>query len=203
MEDFVLGKFERDYSQVARAFQDTLESQPAGGAALAIFKDGREVVNIWGGESQEGVPWSEETSVLIYSCTKGLVSIMAHQLVERGLLDLEAPVANYWPEFAQAGKGDIPVRWLLEHKAGLSAPRKELIFEDIVKLEPILSALAEQKPIWEPGTGHAYHTLTFGYLIGRVISGATGQSLQDHFQEVAAQPLNIRAWIGVPEGVDS
>lgn len=203
MGDLVLGKFEKDYSTVVQTFKDTLMRQPSGGAALAIFKDGKPVVDIWGGESKPGIPWHQETSVLIYSCTKGLVSIMAHHLVELGLLDLEAPVSNYWPEFAQAGKGDIPVRWLLEHKSGLSAPRKDLTFSEILQLEPVLTALAEQEPIWEPGTGYAYHALTFGYLIGRVISGITDKSVQDFFQEVVAQPLNIRAWIGMPEGVDS
>jgi CubicO group peptidase (beta-lactamase class C family) len=196
------GNFLPEYSHLVDAFQDAFTKQSSGGASLAIFKDGSPIIDVWAGYSQSDVQWKEGNLALLFSCTKGLLSLMAHRLVEEGLLDLDAPVSKYWPAFAQAGKDKIPVKWVLEHKSGLSAPRADLTFQNMIELDPILTALEEQEPIWEPGTGYAYHALTFGYLVGRVISSITDKSVRDYFQESIAQSLNIPAWIGVPPGAD-
>ena len=187
------------YKRVSDKFQQILKHQPIGGAALSIFRDGKEVVNLWGGDKNDSEVWTEHTATTIFSCTKGLVSILAARLVQESLLDLDDPVAKYWPEFAQSGKQAIPVRWLLEHKAGLSAPRKDLSIEDVIAYQPVLDALAQQEPLWEAGTGHAYHALTFGHLVGRVIFGATGLRIGEYFKKLVADPLGASAWIGIPK----
>jgi CubicO group peptidase (beta-lactamase class C family) len=159
------------------------------------------VVNVWSGttrKQEDSAPWREDTTSLMFSVTKGLISILTHRLAQEGLLDLDRPVAYYWPEFAAAGKGEIPVRWLLQHRAGLSATRHDFSIEDVVAITPIDEALAAQEPLWKPGTGHQYHAMTFGNLVGKVISIVTGRTLTEAFQELIAEPLEAEAWVGIP-----
>ena len=126
-----------------------------------------------------------------------MTAICAHQLVERGLLDLDAPVAKYWPEFAQKDKGAIPVRWLLSHQAGLPAIRKPLAQDELYDWNAMAAALAEQEPWWEPGTRHGYHALTFGHLVGEVIRRVSGKSVGTFFRENVAGPLGADFHIGL------
>ena len=120
-------------------------------------------------------------------------------LVERGDLDLDAPVTDYWPEFGAAGKDEIPARWLLCHKSGLAAVRKDVTIEDAAAWDPVIEALAEQEPYWEPGTAHGYHAITFGWLVGEVVRRITGDSLGAFFAREVAKPLSLDFWIGLPE----
>src|SRR4029453_18503488 len=122
-------------------------------------------------------PWRRDTLANVYSTTKGITAICAHQLVERGELDLDAPVARYWPEFAQKGKADIPVRMLLNHQAGLPAVSKTLAPEDIFDWGTMTRALAEQEPWWEPGSSHGYHALTYGWLVGELVRRVSGMGI--------------------------
>lgn len=169
-----------------------------GGSSLAIYKDGRPVVDVWQGESAPGIPWHRDSVSVVFSCTKGLASILIHRLVEEGKLDLEQKVSYYWPEFAQSGKQDIPVGWLLQHKAGLSAVRRDLTLDEVIDGHTIEDELAKQEPLWEPGTAHSYHALTFGTLSGKLVHNITGQTLGRYFSELIAKPLAVQAWIGLP-----
>jgi CubicO group peptidase (beta-lactamase class C family) len=126
-----------------------------------------------------------------------MTAICAHQLVERGAIDLDAPVARYWPEFAQAGKGEIPVRWLLSHQAGLPGVARPLPDTAFTDWERMTTALAEQEPWWEPGTKHGYHALTFGFLVGEVIRRTSGKSVGTWFREHVAGPLGADFHIGL------
>jgi CubicO group peptidase (beta-lactamase class C family) len=119
------------FQPIADLFFAQQERYPLGGSSLAIFKDGAPVVNIWQGEQAPGKQWNAQTVSVVFSCTKALTSIMAHRLVQEGKLDLEQKVSHYWPEFAQAGKENIPVKWLLQHKAGLSTTRRDLTMDEI------------------------------------------------------------------------
>jgi CubicO group peptidase (beta-lactamase class C family) len=132
-----------------------------------------------------------------------MVALCTHMLVERGLLDLDAPVARYWPEFAQADKAHIPVRWLLSHRAGLPAIRQDMPPQSLYDWHAFIRALAEEAPWWVPGTQHGYHALTFGYLVGEVIRRISGTSVGQFFRTEVAGPLGADCFIGVPEAEDT
>ena len=187
------------FQPIADLFFAQQERYPLGGSSLAIFKDGAPVLNVWQGEAEAGKPWSQETTSVIFSCTKGLASILAHRLVQEGKLDLEQKVSYYWPEFAQAGKQDIPVKWILQHKAGLSTTRNDLTMDQITDGHTLEEELAAQEPLWEPGTAHGYHALTFGTLVGKLIHNITGLTAGKYFAELIAEPLGVNAWIGLPK----
>jgi len=133
----------------------------------------------------------------VYSTTKGVTAICAHRLVDKGLLDIDAPVAKYWPEFAQAGKDKIPVRFLLSHRAGLPAVRKLLADDALFNWTTMTTALAEQEPWWEPGTRHGYHALTFGWLVGEVIRRISGKTPGAYLRDEIAGPLGADFHIGL------
>src|SRR5208282_5387074 len=193
------GQCDPRFEKVRAAFAANFESRGEVGAATAVMLNGRPVVDLWGGhmEKERTRPWTRDTLVNVYSTTKGLTAIYAHRLVDAGALDLDAPVATYWPEFAQAGKEKIPVRFLLSHRAGLPAVRKLLDDDALFNWNKMTMALAEQEPWWEPGTRHGYHALTFGWLVGEVIRRITGKTLGTYFREEIAQPLGLDCHIGL------
>lgn len=186
------------FEPVAELFFEQGRTLP-GGSSLAIFQDGKPVLNLWQGVGGAGRPWDASTTSVIFSSTKGLASILAHRLIQEGKLDLEQKVSFYWPEFAQGGKQDIPVKWLLQHKAGLSAIRRNLSIVEITDGHTIEDELAAQEPLWEPGTAHGYHALTFGTLVGKLVHNITGMTLGKYFDQLIAQPLGVDAWIGLPK----
>ena len=187
------------FAPLREIFEKSFESDEELGAAICFYLDGQKVVDLWGGHRDvaKTQPWTHDTLVNVYSTTKGMTAICAHQLVERGQIDLDAPVAKYWPEFAQKDKGDIPVRWLLSHQAGLPAIRKLLAQDDLYDWTAMAAALAEQEPWWEPGTRRGYHALTFGHLVGEVIRRASGKSVGTFFRENVAGPLGADFHIGL------
>jgi CubicO group peptidase (beta-lactamase class C family) len=190
---------EPKYQALADLFFAQQERYPLGGSSLAIFKDGEPVVNIWQGEAEAGKPWTQDTTSVVFSCAKGLTSILAHRLIQEDKLYLDEKVSHYWPEFAQEGKQDIPVKWLLQHKAGLSTTRRDLTMDEITDGHTIEDVLAAQEPLWEPGTAHGYHALTFGTLIGKLIHNITGLTAGKYFAQLIADPLGVDAWIGLPK----
>jgi CubicO group peptidase (beta-lactamase class C family) len=145
------------------------------------------------------LPWQSDTPSVIFSCTKGLVSILAGELVREGRLDLDAPVSAYWPEFDRHGKGSMPVRWLFSHRAGLPAVRQDLQLADLVDWGRIVEVLAEEEPLLPPGETHQYHALTFGWLAGEIVRRISGKHVDQLFAERITQPLGVEAWIGMPE----
>ena len=190
------------FEALAEKFFELTESQSAGGAALCVYQNGSPIIDVWAGEASANLPWSRDTNILIWSSTKGLLSILAHRAIEQGFLDVNEKVSKYWPEFGCNGKENITVSMVMRHRAGLSAPREDLTFEDVLALQPVLDAFARQSPIWEPDSGFAYHSISFGYLLGKVVSSATGLSIGDLMQREISQPLNAPAWIGVPQNVE-
>lgn len=197
----VHGAVAAGFEPVADAFARTFADRPAMGGAVALRVGGETVVDLWGGvaDARTGRPWLEDTTSVVFSCTKGLVSILAARLVQDGLLDLDAPVADYWREYAVAGKGGTRVRHLLSHRSGLSAPRVDLTAADVVDWQRMIEVLQGQKPLWQPGEGYAYHALTHGWLVGQVIRAVTGTTVGEYFREVVTAPLGADAWIGLPE----
>ena len=195
----VHGHCEPRFQAVRDVFEHNLREGLDLGASVAFTLDGEPVVDLWGGflEFDREAEWERDTLVNVYSTTKGMTAICAHRLVEQGKLDLDAPVAAYWPEFAQAGKQELPVRWLLSHKAGLPAVRKPLPHGALYDWETMTSALAEQEPWWEPGSQHGYHAITYGYLVGEVVRRISGQSLGAFFRDHVAKPLDADFHIGL------
>jgi CubicO group peptidase (beta-lactamase class C family) len=198
----IQGHVEDGWGKVADAFRANFDGSPGEvGAAVSVYADGRPVVDLWGGLADRDAnrPWGRDTLAEVASTTKGATSICAHLLVQRGQLDLDAPVVRYWPEFGAAGKEDIPVRWLLSHQAGLPVIDTALTFADAVAWHPVIRALELQQPLWQPGTEHMYHAHTFGFLVGEVVRRITGKSLGTFFVEEVARPLGLSSWIGLPE----
>lgn len=200
MNTVIHGHTAPGYEKVAEAFADSFVGQPKMGAALAVRVHGESVLDVWGGvaDPDTGAAWDDQTVSVVFSCTKGLMSILAARLVQEERLDYEAPVARYWPEFAASGKQDVLVRHVLAHRSGLSAPREILELEDVLDWDSVVAHLARQKPLWAPGEHYAYHALTHGWLIGEVIRRITGVSPGTFFRDTAAEPLKADAWIGLP-----
>jgi CubicO group peptidase (beta-lactamase class C family) len=175
------------------------------GASLSAVIDGKTVIDLWAGHADAARtrPWQRDSIVNVYSTTKGITALAALRLVERGQLDLDAPVARYWPEFAQAGKATLPVRWLLSHRAGLPAVQMPLPPEALYSWQAMTEALAAQKPWWTPGTRHGYHALTYGWLVGEVIRRITGVSVGEYVRREIAGPLGVDFEIGFGPGLDA
>lgn len=193
------------YQSVFDAFVANFDARGEIGACVAVTVNGAPVVEAWGGyadalSATPSQPWNRHMVSLVFSCTKGATALCAHVLAAQGKLDLDKPVAHYWPEFAVNGKGSVTVRMLLQHAAGLAA----IPFTSPVPAggwadwNLMTSLLAAQAPWWEPGTSCGYHALTFGWLVGEVVRRVSGQSLGAFFQAQVAQPLGADFWIGMP-----
>ena len=197
----VMGTVQPGFEPVASAFERAFDGHPAMGAALHVLVEGETVVDLWAGvaDARDGRPWTRDTPSVVFSCTKGLVSILAARLVQEGRLDYDAPVARYWPEFAAEGKEGVTVGEALAHRAGLSAPRADLDEDDVVDWDRVVALLAAQKPLWPLGTGYAYHALTHGWVAGEIIRRVAGRSVGTYLRDLVTAPLGVDAWIGLPD----
>jgi CubicO group peptidase (beta-lactamase class C family) len=192
IETRVHGSVEAGFGAVHDAFAANFERFGEVGAACCVYVNGRRVVDLWGGS------YTPDTLQVVMSSTKGIVAVAGHILAQEGKLDFDAPVIEYWPEFAAEGKKDIRVRWLFSHRAGLAAIDQPLSVEDVFAWAPVVDALAAQRPLWEPNTGHGYHVGTYGWLAGEVIRRVTGASVGRFVAERIADPLGLDLWIGLP-----
>ena len=197
----VQGWVEAGFEPVQEAFAANFERHGEVGAACAVHLRGRLVVDLWGGLKRPGdpEPYTGETLQLVASTSKGVVAIAAHILAQEARLDFDAPVTDYWPEFAAAGKAGMPVRWLFSHRAGLSAVDRPLTLEEVYAWDPVVHALEAQQPLWAPGTAHGYHVGTYGWLAGEVIRRISGQSVGSFIADRIATPLGAEFWIGLPD----
>lgn len=190
--------------RVRDAFAHNFEKHGEVGAACCVYLHGEPVVDLWGGVTAPGAsdPYTGDTLQLVFSATKGITAIAAHILTQEGRLDFDAPVVEYWPEFGANGKDRIPVRWLFSHKAGLAALDRPFGLDDILEWNRMKDALAAQRPLWEPGTAHGYHTYTFGWLAGEVIRRVTKGTVGEFVTERITRPLGAEFWIGLPRSQD-
>ncbi|MFF4588823.1 serine hydrolase domain-containing protein [Streptomyces sp. NPDC001388] len=196
----VEGEVAPGFEPVREAFAANFERHGDIGAAVCVYHRGRPVVDLWGGtaDPETGRPWTRDSLQLVYSATKGATATAAHLLAQRGTLDLDAPVAEYWPEFAANGKAEIPVRQLLSHQAGLVALDEPVPLADALTWHPMTTALAAQRPLWTPGTAHGYHGRTYGWLVGEVIRRVSGRTPGRFFADEIAAPLDLDLFIGLP-----
>jgi CubicO group peptidase (beta-lactamase class C family) len=193
------------FAAVRDAFAANFAAGLEVGASFAATVGGEPVVDLWGGfaDAARTRPWTRDTIVNVYSTTKAMTALSAHLLVERGELDLDQPVARYWPEFAQAGKERITTRHLLSHSAGLAAVREPLRSRALYDWTRMTEALAAETPWWPPGTANGYHALTYGHLVGEVVRRISGRTLGTFFRDEVAGPLGADFHIGLPASADS
>jgi CubicO group peptidase (beta-lactamase class C family) len=197
----VQGHCDARFSGVRDAFEENFRDRGELGAAVTVTLDGETVVDLWGGwaDAARTRPWERETLVNVWSTSKGPASLCAHILADRGLLDFDAPVASYWPEFAAAGKGSVLVRHLLSHRAGLAGLREPHTLAQLCDWELTVERLAAQEPWWESGTRSGYHALTFGHLVGEVVRRVSGLLPGAFLEREVTGPLGIDFTIGLPE----
>jgi CubicO group peptidase (beta-lactamase class C family) len=193
--DTVHGFCAPGWEGVQDAFTANFERGDDIGAGYAVHHDGRLVVDLWGGT------YRADTLQLVFSTTKGWTAALANLLIQRGELDPDSPVVEHWPEFGAEGKSAIPVRWLLCHKAGLPYPTAETTYDDVIGWDGVVEKLAASTPLWEPGTAHGYHAVTYGFLVGEVLRRITGKSVGTLLAEELAGPLGLDAYIGLPDAL--
>ena len=196
VEGLATQRFERLRAELQHRFETGEEL----GASIAVVDHGTPVVDLWGGfaDVAHNVPWRADTVTNVFSITKTVTALAALMLADRGQLDLDARVADYWPEFAQNGKGDITVKQLMSHTSGLSGWDPPFALTDLYDTEIATAKLAAQAPWWEPGTASGYHLVSYGFLVGELVRRISGKSLTDFVRDEIAGPLGADFTIGLP-----
>jgi CubicO group peptidase (beta-lactamase class C family) len=183
-------------------FQENFEKFGELGAAVSVWQNGKPILDLCGGfrDVHREKPWAADTLVLAWSATKGIGSACVLHALQEHNIDISQRVAEFWPEFAQAGKEEITLAQLLSHQAGLCALDRRV---DVLDYDAVIRALEAQKPLWPPGTAHGYHARTFGFLVDELVRRIAGKTLSDYWQENFAGPLNLDFWIGLPKKENS
>ena len=196
----VSGSCAPDFERVRTAFEANFTERGEVGAAVAVWVEGDLVVNLWGGsaDAAQTRPWREDTLVPVYSGSKGLTSTCVHLLADRGEVDLDAPIARYWPEFGQAGKESITLEMVLTHRSGVIGPRSPMTPEETLDWDHVCASLAAAQPWWQPGTAQGYHAVTLGYIVGEVVRRVAGRTLGQYLRTEIAEALGIDVHIGLP-----
>ncbi len=196
------GSCEKRFEPIRDLFQESLNNGENVGASFAATIDGQFVVDLWGGYADKAKtrPWEENTIVCVASTTKIPVSLCILMLIDRGIISPDAPVARYWPEFAQSGKEGVLVRHVLSHSSGLSGFDQKMALEDLYNWQKCVDGIATQKPRWKPGTQSAYATPN-SFILGELVRRLTGKSIGTFFREEVAEPIGIEFHIGLPEAL--
>jgi CubicO group peptidase (beta-lactamase class C family) len=198
----VSGRCAPEFANVADAFIENFVKRDEVGASVCVNVGGETVVDLWGGRvsaDENAAPWGDDTISLVFSCTKAATALCAHVLIDRGELDLHAPVGRYWPEFATNGKEGATVAMMLSHSVGLPALREPVKEGGYYDWDYMVERLAAERPFWEPGTRNGYHMITFGWVVGELVRRVSGRSLGTFFREEIAEPLDLDFWIGLPD----
>ena len=199
----VEGSFDARFAPVVDAFVANYRERGELGASLCVTHEGDTVVDVWGGSADPLERWDADTVSIVHSCTKGATALCAHLLIDRGELDLEAPVSEYWPEFAANGKARATVRMMLDHSVGVPVFRGTLEPGELYDWDRVIARLEAEEPFWEPGARNGYHMINFGWTVGELVRRVSGRSLGTFFAEEIAGPLGLDFWIGLPEAEES
>jgi CubicO group peptidase (beta-lactamase class C family) len=193
------GECDERFDAVREALAECLDTVDVG-ASAAVFLDGRPVADLWGGykDAARTIPWERDTITCVWSVSKTMLALCALILADRGLLDLDAPVARYWPEFAAAGKEGVLVRHVLAHTSGLPDFDEPVAASELYDWPAVTARLAAQVPQWEPGTQAGYHSITQGFLLGEVIRRITDRDPGVFFAEEIAEPIGADIYLGLP-----
>lgn len=200
----IFGTVAPGFERVRDAFEENFSTRGEVGAAFSAYVDGREVANLWGGEARPGLPWTDRTMIVAASVAKGFTAFIIQRLADQGKLDIDAPVSAYWPEFAANGKDKVRISMVLDHTAGLPyVPDHASVAllerpATLRDLDRIASALAAAPLVWEPGTQHGYHSITYGWILGEIVRRVTGKTLGTYLRDEIARPLDLDYWIGLP-----
>lgn len=200
-ETEIMGYFTDGLEPCVEAFRDNFRVGEEIGAACAVYQDGKLVLDLWGGYSDHARrrPWKRHTLAPVFSVTKGIATVCILQLADKGLLDLDLPVAHYWPEFGTHGKERVSVRDTLAHRAGVPALEGHVTLKDILCPRHTAARLADQSPAFTPGHSHLYHAITIGWITGELVWRVTGHSIAQYFRDNIGDPLRLRCWIGIPK----
>ncbi|MGF7171187.1 CubicO group peptidase (beta-lactamase class C family) [Sphingobium xanthum] len=195
----ISGTVAEGFERVLEAFRENFRVEEELGAGCSVVVDGRTVVDLWGGwaRADQSQPWDKHSTVCMMSVAKGVTGIAFNMLVDRGLVDIDKPVAHYWPEFAQAGKQDILVRWLLDHRAAIPVLTTDVMTPGgFFDYPAYIKALEVQEPLWEPGTRAAYHVHNQGFLLGEIMRRVTGETVGPFLRKYVSGPLGAEYMIG-------
>lgn len=190
------------FREVADVFAENFATRNELGASVCIMLDGVPVVDLWGGHRADGTVWERDTVCVVYSCTKGASALCAHMAADRGLLDFDAPVSRYWPEFAQNGKEDALVSMMLDHSVGVPGIREMLKPGGTYDYDYMVRIVEAEAPFWKPGTRHGYHGVTSAWTVGEMVHRSTGKRIGQYFADEVAKPLGIDFWIGLPAEIE-
>lgn len=198
------GTCEPRFGAVRDAFEANWSDHDEIGASLCVIVGGETVVDLWGGhaDAEHSRAWQRDTIANVYSSTKGIAAAAAAMLVDRGQLDVERPVTDYWPEFGQAGKTEVKVRHLLTHEAGLAGVDEQLPDGAVLDWDHMIGALERQAPMWTPGEAMGYHAITYGWLVGEIIRRVDGRTCGEFVRDEISGPLGVDFFIGLPESED-
>ena len=196
----VQGYCDPRFAEVKAEFKRNFTQRGEIGAAVTIYHEGTLAVDLWGGiaDKSTGIPWEEDTMVVVFSATKGLAAMCMHILHDRGVIDFADPVAKYWPEFAANGKEGVTIAMVMAHQAGVPVFKARVPDGAFCDWELITGMLANETPAWEPGTQHGYHAVTLGLMQGEIVRRATGKTIGQFLREEIAGPFNADIWIGLP-----
>ena len=188
--------------RLASLFEENFTRFGELGAAVSVWQDGKSILELDGGfrDAKREVPWTADTIVLFWSATKGLGSACLLHVLQERAIELTQRVAEFWPEFAQAGKSEITFAQLLSHQAGLCALDASV---DVLDYPAVIAALEKQAPLWPPGTAHGYHARTFGFLLDELVRRIAGITISEYWRRRFADPLDLDIWIGLPESEHS
>jgi CubicO group peptidase (beta-lactamase class C family) len=197
----IQGKLDSRCAEIEGVFRDNFVKHGESGAGLCVYLEGEPLINIWAGtrDREEQLPWQRDTLVNVFSAGKGLLALAILQLVERGLLELDSPVCDYWPEFAGQGKAAITLRMLLNHQSGMAAFRGPIADDAIYDWAQVIEVLAKQAPWWEPGKELGYHPFTFGWLLGEVLRRVSGKTVGQYLREDINKVVDADCFIGLRE----
>lgn len=196
----IQGYCEPEFYKVRDAFHRHFQRGDEIGGSVSVYVSGEKVVDLWAGVvDRNGTPWQEDTISNVFSATKGISAVCILRLVDQGLLDLDTPIAEYWPEFGVNGKERITLRDVMSHRAGVVAVRETLPAKVLFNAEDMASRIAQQSPWWRPRSKHGYHALTLGWILGEVIQRVAGKSLGAYLQEEIANPFGLDMFVGLPD----
>ena len=204
MHGRVSGYCDAKFQAIADSFVTNFNERGEVGASVCVRTEGEAVVDLWGGRfaADSDKAWDKDTVSIIFSCTKAATALCAHLLIDRGELDLNAPVTRYWPEFGTNGKEDVTVLMMLNHSAGLPAFREPIKEGGYYDWDYMIKRLEEEEPFWQPGTRNGYHMISFGWTVGELVRRVSGRSLGTFFREEIGEPLGLELWIGLPEEME-
>jgi len=199
------GFVDSGYGPVVDAFKANYLLRDDLGSACTVYAGGRRVVELWGGiaDRRTGRPWNRDTAAVMFSCSKGVLAVSVYRLVDEGRVQLDAPIARYWPAFGDHGKAEITLRDAMSHRAGLPALDIDLGRDDVLAWDPVIRAIEVQRPLHAPRDGHVYHGLTYGWIVGEVIRRITGHLPGRFFRAAIGDTLGLRTWIGIPSAARS